>query len=211
MFQILSGFSFWEQFQLKNHDHSPTQPGTLFDNRKPEVVEHAGIRLHFLSKQPLITALITPHLHRAVLIKAAVKLKMTLPNRNGTNSSHSRRQHSEGSHYRPVVPRCRWSVTVRVSVVDCCGRWCAAVKVTGAASQGFVLSGQVDEQHSAQIELSLVLLHRGKLFYRPTHVHNEANTMLPRINHLKPHLIGPHAHFKLICALMFRISPVDFK
>lgn len=60
------------------------------------------------------------------------------------------------SRYRPVVPRSMYRVSAAVA---CCSRRPAAVTVSGAASQGFVLFAHVEGQQAAQVELLLVLLH----------------------------------------------------
>lgn len=102
----------FQQNTVNSQHHRPVQLGTLFHNRKPELVEHAGFQLHLVSKQPPTTASTEPHLHFAVLINPTpllVHLKSTVPN-NTTNSSLettqslSRCQHEEVSLYRPVVP-----------------------------------------------------------------------------------------------------------
>lgn len=52
-----------QQYTVNSLHHRPTQRGTLFDNRKPELIEHAGVQLHLLSKQQPVTASTKPQLH----------------------------------------------------------------------------------------------------------------------------------------------------
>lgn len=54
----------FQQYSVNSQHYRPLQLGSLFDNRKPELVEHAGSQLHPVSTQPQITASIICTLQR---------------------------------------------------------------------------------------------------------------------------------------------------
>lgn len=46
----------FQQHTVNSQHHRPLQCRTLFDNRKPKLVEYAGFQLHLVSEQAPITA-----------------------------------------------------------------------------------------------------------------------------------------------------------
>lgn len=51
------------KLSTRRRHHRPLQRGTLFDNRKPELVEDTRFQLHLVSKQPPTAASTKPRLH----------------------------------------------------------------------------------------------------------------------------------------------------